>query len=143
MFSAVSPVGPEAGGANIIHLDKVHAPGGIKGQQGIIVGDGDPCGGRETGEIVLVIGGAAEEHLETIIEIPRSLAGVEVAFTVRQPEEKNVFRVSMRSNGDFDVSEVCAIFGGGGHAKAAGCTIEAGGVYDAEKMILSEVQKLL
>jgi hypothetical protein len=83
--------------------------------------------------------GAAEEHLETIIEIPRSLAGVEVAFTVRQPEEKNVFRVSMRSNGDFDVSEVCAIFGGGGHAKAAGCTIEAGGVYDAEKMILNAV----
>lgn len=87
--------------------------------------------------------GAAEEHLETIIEIPRSLAGVEVAFVVRQPEEKNVFRVSMRSNSDFDVSDVCAIFGGGGHAKAAGCTIEAGGVYDAEKMILNTVLERL
>lgn len=87
--------------------------------------------------------GAAEEHLETIIEVPRSLAGVEVAFAVKQPEEKNVFRVSMRSNGEFDVSKVCALFGGGGHAKAAGCTVEAGGIYEAEKMILTEVQKLL
>lgn len=87
--------------------------------------------------------GLKEEHLDTIIEIPRSLSGVEVAFTVRQPEEKNSFRVSMRSNGEFDVSKVCAIFGGGGHAKAAGCTLEAGGIYDAEKMILKAVQEQL
>lgn len=87
--------------------------------------------------------GAAEEHLETIIEIPRSLAGVEVAFVVKQPEERNFFRVSMRSNGEFDVSKVCALFGGGGHTKAAGCSIEAGSIYDAEKMILSEVCKML
>ena len=87
--------------------------------------------------------GLAEEHLETIIEIPRSLSGVEVAFVVRQPSEANVFKVSMRSNGDFDVAKLCAIFGGGGHTKAAGCTVEAGGIYDAEKLILSEVQKLL
>lgn len=87
--------------------------------------------------------GAAEEHLETIIEIPRSLAGVEVAFVVRQPEERNFFRVSMRSNGEFDVAKVCALFGGGGHTKAAGCSIEAGSIYDAEKMILKAVRELL
>ena len=49
----------------------------------------------------------------------------------------------MRSNCEFDVAEVCAVFGGGGHAKAAGCTIEAGGIYDAEKMILAEILRLL
>ena len=87
--------------------------------------------------------GLKEEHLETIIEIPRSLSGVEVAFAVKQPDEKNTFRVSMRSNGEFDVSKVCALFGGGGHSKAAGCTIECGGIYDAEKLILTAVQKLL
>ena len=87
--------------------------------------------------------GLSEEHLETIIEIPRSLSGVEVAFVVKQPEEKNIFRVSMRSNGEFDVAKVCALFEGGGHAKAAGCTIEAGGIYDAEKMILAAIEKLL
>ena len=87
--------------------------------------------------------GLKEEHLETIIEIPRSLSGVEVAFAVRQPEDKNVFRVSMRSNGEFDVAKICAAFGGGGHSKAAGCTIEGGGIYDAEKMILAAIEKLL
>ena len=87
--------------------------------------------------------GLKEEHLETIIEIPRSLEGVEVAFAVKQPDEKNTFRVSMRSNCEFDVAEVCAVFGGGGHAKAAGCTVHAGGIYDAEKMILAEILRLL
>lgn len=87
--------------------------------------------------------GLTEEHLETIIEIPRSLTGVEVAFAVRQPDERNIFKVSMRSNGEFDVAKVCALFEGGGHAKAAGCTIEAGGIYDAERMILEAVEKLL
>jgi len=81
----------------------------------------------------------ADENLETIIEIPRSLEGVEVAFAVRQPEDKNFFRVSMRSNGDFDVSKVCAKFGGGGHAKAAGCSLEANGIDAAEKIILSAI----
>ena len=87
--------------------------------------------------------GLDEEHLETIIEIPRSLSGVEIAFAIRQPEEKNFFRVSMRSNGEFDVAKVCAAFGGGGHTKAAGCSIEAGGIYEAEKMILKAVQEQL
>ncbi len=83
--------------------------------------------------------GLADENLETIIEIPRSLAGVEVAFAVRQPEDKNFFRVSMRSNGDFDVSKVCAKFGGGGHVKAAGCSLAADGIDIAEKKLLSAI----
>ncbi len=87
--------------------------------------------------------GVRDEHLETIIDIPRSVAGVEIAFAVRQPEEKGVFRVSMRSATDFDVSAVCARFGGGGHRRAAGCTVEAQNVYDAEEKILSVVKDLL
>ena len=86
--------------------------------------------------------GLSEEHLETIIDIPRSLGGVEVAFAVRQPEDKNFFRVSMRSNGDFDVSAVCARFGGGGHARASGCSIEARGIDEAEKMVLAVISEL-
>ena len=35
----------------------------------------------------------------------------------------------MRSNGDVDVSKVALYFGGGGHVKAAGCTMK-GSVYD-------------
>ncbi len=82
-----------------------------------------------------------DENLETIIDIPRSVAGVEVAFAVRQPEDKPFFRVSMRSSSDFDVSAVCALFGGGGHVRAAGCSVEAPNVREAEEMILRAVRE--
>lgn len=80
-----------------------------------------------------------DEHLETIIDIPRSIAGVEVAFSIRQPEDAPVFRVSMRSASEFDVSAVCARFGGGGHVRAAGCTIEAANIREAEEKILNAI----
>lgn len=83
----------------------------------------------------------SDENLETIIDIPRSVAGVEVAFAVRQPEDKPFFRVSMRSSSDFDVSAVCAIFGGGGHMRAAGCSLEAANVRQAEETILKAIKK--
>lgn len=67
--------------------------------------------------------GMQDEHLETLVDVPRSLVGVEVAIAIRQPNHENKFRVSMRSSSHIDVSAICASFGGGGHVKAAGCTI--------------------
>lgn len=64
-----------------------------------------------------------DEHLETLVDIPRGLEGVMVAAAIRQPAETGVYRISMRSSCDVDVSAVCASFGGGGHVRAAGCTI--------------------
>ncbi len=68
--------------------------------------------------------GLADEHLETMVEIPRSMEGVEVAVAIRQSDEAT-YRVSMRSSttSEVDVAAVCAGFGGGGHACAAGCTV--------------------
>ncbi len=66
--------------------------------------------------------GILDEHLETLVDIPRSLEGVEVAVAIRQANE-STYRVSMRACGDTDVSKICGRFGGGGHVKAAGCTI--------------------
>ncbi|MBQ9085648.1 MAG: DHH family phosphoesterase [Clostridia bacterium] len=83
----------------------------------------------------------SDEHLETIIDIPRSIKGVEVAFSVRQPEDTSFFRVSMRSSSDVDVSRICALFGGGGHKKAAGCSVEAANVGAAEEKILLAIRK--
>ena len=68
--------------------------------------------------------GLTDEHLETLVDIPRSLESVQVAVAIRQPGDAPVFRVSMRSSGHVDVAAICAGFGGGGHIKAAGCTIE-------------------
>ncbi len=87
--------------------------------------------------------GLSDEHLSTVMDVPRSVVGVEIAVVVKQPEQKNVFRVSLRSNSELDVSAVAAGFGGGGHQKAAGCTIEADGIDDAEKMILRAIRERL
>ena len=78
-----------------------------------------------------------EEDLETLIDVARCIAGVEVAVSIRQPENNDTFRVSMRSATDFDVAAVCARFGGGGHTRAAGATIHAAGIEQAEQMILT------
>ena len=83
----------------------------------------------------------SDEHLETIIDIPRAVRGVEVAFAVKQPEQTGTFRVSMRSAGEFDVSAVCALFGGGGHKRASGCSLEAPNIDEAEKIILRAVRE--
>ena len=87
--------------------------------------------------------GLDDECMETVIEVARSLAGVKVAAAIRQPSNDNVFRVSMRSVGDIDISQICASFGGGGHKRAAGCTIQAQGIEEAEHIIVREIKKLL
>ncbi len=83
----------------------------------------------------------ADEDMETIIDIPRSVRGVEVAFAIKQPEQTGAFRVSMRSSGDFDVSAVCALFGGGGHKRASGCSLEAANIDEAERTVLAAVRE--
>lgn len=80
--------------------------------------------------------GASAEHLDTLIDVARSVSGVEIAFVVKQNECGGACRISMRSSGGFDVSKICASFGGGGHKAAAGCTVNVDCVEDAEGLIL-------
>lgn len=88
--------------------------------------------------------GVGDEHLETLVDIARGIEGVEVAVSVRQPNEENVFRCSTRAGGDVDVSQVCAAFGGGGHVKAAGCTLaDFDSMDDAVCAIVREIEKQL
>jgi phosphoesterase RecJ-like protein len=65
---------------------------------------------------------ASSSDFEGIIDQLRVTKGVEVAIFVHETNE-NVFKVSMRSNGVVDVSKIAVYFGGGGHVKAAGCTM--------------------
>ena len=83
--------------------------------------------------------GALPEHLETLVEIPRNLNGVLVAAALRQVEPNGTFRVSLRSSCDVDVAAVCAAFGGGGHAKAAGCSITAPTAHEAVEMLMEKL----
>ena len=67
--------------------------------------------------------GFTDEHLGTLVDVARGLQGVQVAVAIRQPKAEGVYRVSMRSSCEVDVAAICAEFGGGGHIKAAGCTV--------------------
>lgn len=71
------------------------------------------------------ITGTNREDTEGMVNIPRSIKGVEVALLFRQ-EANNLgplWKVSLRSKGGVDVSRIAENFGGGGHKKAAGCNI--------------------
>ena len=84
--------------------------------------------------------GATDENLETLVDVARCVKGVEVAAVIKQSTEESKFRVSMRSSCDFDVSEICAHYGGGGHMRAAGCTLSSDSILAAEMAIVSAVE---
>lgn len=67
--------------------------------------------------------GSDESEVDAIASIPRQIEGVQVGVTMREKAD-GTFKVSMRSHEGIDVSEICAMMGGGGHPRAAGCTLE-------------------
>ena len=77
---------------------------------------------------------------EGIVEIGRSIEGVEVSIFIRESDKG--CKISLRSNDYVNVADACIVFGGGGHARAAGCTIQ-GSVEQAKEKILKEVIRLL
>ncbi len=62
------------------------------------------------------------EAPEGLIGMVRVIEGVDIAFTLKE-KEPGLCRVSLRSKG-VDVTKIALQFGGGGHVRAAGCTIE-------------------
>ncbi len=67
--------------------------------------------------------GSNSEFTDGMINYPRSIAGVEVAFMVRETGD-NEYKVSFRSRGRVNVAELAAEYGGGGHHNAAGCRMQ-------------------
>ena len=66
--------------------------------------------------------GADFEDTEGIVSILRSIKGVEAAALVKEKKPEEI-KVSLRSKEYVDVAKVGSQFDGGGHKRAAGCTI--------------------
>ena len=80
---------------------------------------------------------------EDVIEIPRSVAKNEIAlFFYQIPDRTKETRCSIRTRGDWDATVLAAKFGGGGHRKAAGCTIK-GSMGTAKRQMRAAVKELL
>ena len=67
--------------------------------------------------------GIESGDLDGVIDQLRVTEGVECALFLYEKTEGQ-FKVSLRSNGKVDVRKIAEQFGGGGHVKAAGCTVE-------------------
>ena len=76
--------------------------------------------------------------LEGIVEIGKNIEGVEVSVFIYERDED--YKISLRSNSYVDVAEVCMLFGGGGHIRAAGCNINTS-LEEAKNKIINEVKK--
>ncbi len=79
---------------------------------------------------------------EGIVNIGKCIEGVEVSVFVRELDNNKGWRVSLRSNEYVNVSDVALLFGGGGHPRAAGCTIQ-GSIQQVKDRILNEVKASL
>lgn len=85
--------------------------------------------------------GATTQDLEGIVEQLRITKGVEMAIFLHELEPLR-YKVSMRSNELVDVNKIARQFGGGGHVKAAGCTM-TGNYYDIINNLLKFVDQQL
>ena len=80
------------------------------------------------------------DSTEGFIDEIRVIDTVDVAFLLSE-KAPNVCRVSMRSKG-VDVAKVAAKLGGGGHIRAAGCTLNMT-LAEAEKILVEAIGKAL
>ncbi len=86
--------------------------------------------------------GALEDDLDNIAAFSRSIEGVEVAITL-QERKPNEIKASLRSSGDVNVSEICAVFGGGGHQRASGATFFDENFEEIKQKLLNEIKKVI
>lgn len=86
--------------------------------------EGDLAWVQLTGRDFAEVGGTKADA-EDVVEIPRSLVGNKVALFFYGPEDNapGETRISIRTRAPFDATELAGKFGGGGHLRAAGCTV--------------------
>lgn len=80
---------------------------------------------------------------EDVIEIPRQVARNEIAlFFYQIPDRTHETRVSIRTREPHNATLLATRFGGGGHLRAAGCTIK-GGMAIAKRQMRKAVKEML
>mgnify|MGYP000848055086 FL=1 len=78
---------------------------------------------------------------EGIVSEGRSIEGVEVSIFLHELKDGE-FKISLRSNSYVNVSDVCIMFGGGGHIRAAGAKMAADPLVIRDKVV-NEVKRQL
>lgn len=81
-------------------------------------------------------------ELDAFANIPLTVEGVRFGYTLKQQEDNpEQFKVSLRTT-DADAAAICGEFGGGGHLRASGCTVD-GRARDVMSKLLEVTRKYL
>ena len=81
--------------------------------------------------------GVSSEDLDGLVNYARNIEGVEIGMLFKE-KDPGVFKVSLRSAGNVDVAKIALSLGGGGHVRAAGCTLHG----TLEQSVLRMVQEV-
>ena len=82
-----------------------------------------------------------DSELEGMVDFARDIKGTEVGIFIKPHNE--MYKVSLRSNGNVDISGVAGKFNGGGHKFAAGCRFEGKTAEEVRELLLIELKKIL
>ena len=85
--------------------------------------------------------GVTNRDFEGIVNQLRNIKGICCAIFMYETDTLE-FKVSLRTDQSVDAAKVAAYFGGGGHARAAGCTMK-GTFYDCVNNLSAEIEKQL
>ena len=81
------------------------------------------------------------KDLDGIVNQLKNIRGVECAVFMYETDTLQ-YKVSMRSTDLVDVAQIASFFGGGGHKKAAGCTM-SGTFHDVINNLSAQIEKQL
>lgn len=82
---------------------------------------------------------ASEDLTEGFVNFGRAIEGVEISILFKEVGE-DVYKLSIRSKGLFDVAQIAIKLGGGGHRNAAGCTVR-GNLLDVKEKVVNTIKE--
>ena len=85
--------------------------------------------------------GVTTRDFEGIVNQLRNIKGISCAIFMYETDTLE-YKVSLRTDQKVDAAKVAAYFGGGGHARAAGCTMK-GTFHDCVNNLSAEIEKQL
>ena len=84
--------------------------------------------------------GATESDAEDLSALGGQIEGTDCAVTLRELQ-KDVWKMSVRTGPRINATQACMLLGGGGHAAAAGCTVECP-LPEAKRRILDAIARV-
>ena len=82
------------------------------------------------------------DQIDGIVEFLSDTRDVGVSVVFKRNAAGRI-RISMRSDGRVDLTKIAAIWGGGGHPRASGCTITDMSLAEAEKVVVETLREAL